>query len=100
MKNYDTVSEAVNDLAQLGYTFNFTIAGYCIACDEKGVSLLPADFEIDAVYRFEGDTDPADATVVYAISARQGDVKGLVVNAYGIYADGVSDELVAKLSVR
>ncbi len=52
---------------------------------------------IDEVHRFEGDTDPADEAIVYAISSTKHTIKGVLVNAYGMYSDSFSNELMAKL---
>lgn len=49
------------------------------------------------MYRFEGDTDPADEAVVYAIESKAG-LKGILVNAYGLYANTMSNEIIQKLS--
>lgn len=97
MKNYDTVSEAVNDLVKRGYTENFVADETCILCDGKNKSLSPDDFKIDEVHRFEGDTDPADETIVYAISSVHGETKGVLVNAFGIYSNTFSNEMIGKL---
>jgi hypothetical protein len=48
--------------------------------------LKPKDVVITQIYRFEGMNDPADSAVVYALESRQGK-KGLLVDAYGVYAD-------------
>lgn len=99
MKTYDTLSEAVNDLAKRGYTYNFNLGETKIHCEDEDVELTPDEFEIDEVHRFEGMTDPGDENVVYAISSLHHPIKGLLVNAYGIYFDNTSAELVAKLKV-
>lgn len=98
MKNYETVSEAVRDLNQRGYTHDFNIGEDCLVCGEK-LSLSPQDFEIDEVHRFEGMTDPGDEMIVYAISSRKGAEKGVLVNGYGIYQDSESSEIMNKLSI-
>jgi hypothetical protein len=41
-------------------------------------------------------SDPDDNDIVYAISSDAG-VKGVLVNAYGPYADSLSADLAAKL---
>lgn len=99
-KIYDTVSEAINDLKNLGYTIDFSIMAEkeCLSCHKTGMELSPDEFEIDQFYRFEGDTDPGDEMIVYAISSKNNDLKGIVVNAYGIYADNISSSVVKKLS--
>ena len=42
-------------------------------------------------------SDVDNESILYAISSTQNNVKGLLVNAYGIYADTASTALVAKL---
>lgn len=99
MISYDTVSEAVNGLKQRGYNIDFNVEYDCIVCHDTPLSLLPNEFEITEVHRFEGDTDPADEAVVYAIESKHGE-KGVLVNAFGIYSDSVSDELIEKLKMQ
>jgi hypothetical protein len=95
MPAYDTVSQAINDLRQRGYTMDFNLEENCLVCHDDKFD--PADFEIMEVYRFEGETDPADEAVVFAIESRTG-LKGILVNAFGIYSEPMSDEMIKKLS--
>ena len=55
------------------------------------------EFRIDEFFRFEGQTDPADEAILYAISSDNHAIKGMLVSGYGIYTEGVTDELLAKL---
>ena len=48
------------------------------------------------VYRFEGMSDPDDNAVVYALEAADG-TKGVIVDAYGTYAQNLDFELAEKL---
>ena len=98
-KNFDTASEAITGLMKLGYTTDFRIhpEWECLVCNNPANSLSADDFEIDAIYRFEGDSDPADEMIVYAISSEKFDLKGVVVNGYGIYSDSVSSKIVERL---
>jgi len=96
---YDTVAEAVNGLKQRGYTIDFNLETDRIHCPATPLSLKPSEFEIAEVYRFEGDSDPADEAIVYAIESRHGQ-KGILVNGFGISADHVGEEMVKKLAVR
>lgn len=99
MFTYDTVSEAVNGLKQRGYTFDFNLEQEQIICKEISLALRPSEFEIAEVYRFEGDSDPADEAIVYAIESKHGQ-KGVLVNGFGISADAAGEEMIEKLSVR
>lgn len=96
---YDTVAEAINGLKQRGYTIDFNLEADCISCSKTPLSLKPSEFEITEVYRFEGDSDPADEAVVYAIESRHGQ-RGVLVNGFGISADAVGGEMIEKLKVR
>lgn len=99
MITYDTVTEAIQNLKRRGYTIDFNLEYDCIICHETPLALLPHEFEITEVYRFEGDTDTADEAIVYAIESKHGE-KGILVNGYGPSADDISTDLIVKLSVR
>jgi hypothetical protein len=100
MKAYATLSEAINDLTKRGYTFNFNLKNDCIECVEKNIQLQPDEFEIDEVHRFQEMSDVDNESILYAISSTQNNLKGLLVNAYGIYADTASAKLIEKLNKR
>jgi hypothetical protein len=93
---YDTVTEAVQGLKQRGYSKDFNLTENCIVCDDQ--KFHPEDFEIVEVYRYEGNSDPADEAVVYAIESNKG-VRGVLVSGYGISADEVTAEMAKKLSM-
>lgn len=97
--NYDTVSEALNDLTKRGFTHDFNIheEADCLICTNTMTQLSPEEFEIVETYRFEGDTDPADEMIVFAISSIKHNLKGVLLNAYGVYADGATSKIVAML---
>lgn len=99
MYAYDTVSQAVNGLKERGYSVDFNLEYDCIVCHKTPVSLMPNEFEITEVYRFEGNTDPADEAVVYAIESKHGQ-KGVLVNGFGPSADSISSDMIQKLTVR
>ncbi len=98
MNSYDTLSEALSDLEKRGYTHNFNLECDCIVCKSIDLKLNPEEFEITEYYRFEGESDPDDSEIVYAITSKDG-VKGTLVNGYGIYSDDISDELLSKLKI-
>ncbi len=98
--SYETVSEAVNDLVKRGYTTDFSIHTEedCLICNNTSTQLSPEEFEIDETYRFEGSTDPGDEMIVFAVSSPRHNIKGVVVNAYGIYSDSGASKIVERLS--
>lgn len=98
---YKTLTEAVNDLEQKGYTHEFILdsENECAVCHQKDIALSPEHFQIDAVYRFYGQSDVDDETIVYAISSEKHNIKGLIIDAFGIYGDNHVSKLVAKLNL-
>ena len=99
MKNYDTVTEAVTDLKARGYTIDFNIAFDKLICSRDAICLNVNEFEIVEVHRFEGETNPSDEDVVYAVESKDGKIKGIATSAFGIYADSISNEMIQKLSI-
>lgn len=99
MENYDTLLDAINSLRKQGYSKDFNLHADSISCIEEDIKLHPEDFVVEKYFRFEGETDPAEESVIYAISSKDGKVKGLLINAYGIYGDTISNEIMGKLKV-
>lgn len=99
MRSFETLSEALGDLSCRGYTLDFALHTEkdCLICKKTTRQLSPDDFEIDEFYRFEGETDPGDEMILYALSSSKYNVKGVVVNAFGFYADGTTSKIVEKL---
>jgi hypothetical protein len=84
--NYETLSQAVDDLKSRGYTYDFHFENACLSCSKISEKFVPEDLKITEVYRFEGESDPDDNDVVYAIESSSGH-KGILTDAYGAYAD-------------
>ncbi len=97
MKNYETLVDALSDLNKRGYTANLSLDGDTINSNSEGIKMGADDFEINEFYRFEGQTDPSDMSILYAISSPKYNLKGVLVNAYGTYADDSSSAIAAKL---
>lgn len=79
---FDTLSEALNALKKVGYMEDFV-------AEEKNLIILrthrkyqPEDLKIVQSFRFEGMSDPGEASVLFAIIASDG-VKGTLLMAYG-----------------
>ncbi|MBD1365810.1 phosphoribosylpyrophosphate synthetase [Mucilaginibacter sp. ZT4R22] len=97
MKNFETLVDATNDLTKRGYDANLSLEGDTIDDKSKDIHMTADDFEIDEFYRFEGQSNPSDMSIVYAISSTKYNLKGILINAYGTYADDSSSAISAKL---
>ncbi len=96
MLSYDTLSTAISSLRSRGFDLDFNLSENCLIC--QGTRFAIEDFEIVEFYRFEGNTDPADEAVLYAIEGKNGD-KGVLVSGYGTSAEGMSAEMAKKLTI-
>ena len=50
----------------------------------------PEDLKIIRTYRFEGESDPSDSSIIYLIEANDGLI-GYSMDAYGVYSDHADD---------
>lgn len=98
MPSYPTLSAAVDGLRDRGYTTDLTLVENGLRCEGRELLLHPEEFHIDEFHRFEGETDPADESIVYGISAPARGIKGVLVNGFGIYAASLTQAMVAKLA--
>jgi hypothetical protein len=98
-KHYSSLSEATNDLKVRGYTHDFNVKPHCIECPALQLQLSPEKFTVDEFHRFEGMSSVDDNSIVFAITSDQG-VKGVLVDAYGVYASNLNDAMIKKLSMR
>ncbi len=92
--HYATVSEALEQLRKQGFTVDFNLEENCLACANGKFNA--DDFDIVDVYRYEGDSDPADEATVYAIESKSG-VKGVLVTGYGASSEDTSPDMLKKL---
>ncbi len=97
MKTYNDLVEAINDLMKRGYTENLSLDGDTVDDKDKKVQMKADDFEIDEFYRFEGASNPDDTSIIYAVSSPKYNLKGVLVNAYGAYANNSESAIEAKL---
>lgn len=96
---YDTVTEALAGLKERGYNIDFNLAFDRVICKETGIFLYPTDFEITEFHRFEGETDPGDENTVYAVESKDGNIKGVLVSAYGVYSEEMDENMLKKLAM-
>jgi hypothetical protein len=84
MKNYESLVDALDDLKKRGYQADFEPQSNCLYCSNLDLRLTEEEFQIDEVYRFEGDPNPEDNAMVYAFTSPTG-VKGTIVDGRGVF---------------
>ena len=92
MYHYDTVSKALEELAKKGFTVDFNLK------DEE-ITSNPHNFEIEHIYRYEGETDPGDEATVYGIKSNTGE-KGVYVAGHTTYAENSAAMTLHELTIK
>ncbi|MBV8390629.1 MAG: phosphoribosylpyrophosphate synthetase [Mucilaginibacter sp.] len=92
--HYATITEAIEQLHKQGYTLDFNLLRDKLIAD--GQEYVATEFEIADLYRYEGQTDPADEATVYALTSASG-LKGILVSGYGVSSDSESEETIKQL---
>lgn len=99
MQQPDTITETIAALRSEGYTEDFNLRQDCLECSNGQFRIFHDEFKVDDFYRFEGMSDPADNSILYAISSDKYGLKGILINAYGIYSEPIVDEMLEKLKI-
>lgn len=96
--SYSTLSEAITDFQQKGYTVDFNLAEDHLKSKSLKRAWKPEELTVVKFYRFEGESNPADNSVLFVIETTDGE-KGLLVDAYGAQSGTISDEMIRKLKM-
>lgn len=81
-----SLSGCLNKLLLDGFTEDFKAGERGLLSLKNEKIYEPGQVHVVNFYRFEGASDPADNTILYAIETEDG-IKGTLVDAYGSYAD-------------
>jgi len=87
---------ALAALRRRGFVASFAADGSELRVTGTDQRFRPEDVTIQDYYRFEGVSDPDDMSVIYALEASDG-TRGVLVDAFGTYADPAVGALVARM---
>ncbi len=85
-KEMKTLIECIDVITKRGHTTNFIALNDNKIKGNREEPYKPYEVKITNFYRFEGDSDPGDSSILYVIETNDGE-KGYLTNAYGPYAD-------------
>jgi hypothetical protein len=86
---YATVSKALDELNENGYTYDFNL-------HNEDLVKNPDRYEIKYIYRYEGNSNPDDESIVYGIQSKSGK-KGVYVA--GFAANSISEATLALINI-
>jgi len=82
----NTMVEVMNKSVRMGYVDNFKVTKRGLYSLAKSRYYRPEQVKVVNFYRFEGQSDPADNSILYLIETTDGQ-KGTLTDSYGAYAD-------------
>jgi hypothetical protein len=81
-----TLSSCLNSLLAAGFETQFKAVKEGLKSLTTEKVYKPEEIQIKNFYRFEGESDPADSSILYAIQTNSGE-RGTLTDAYGAYSD-------------
>jgi hypothetical protein len=97
-KNTDmkTSTSIFKKLVGEGYTENFQVTVNGLHAPSQNIYYTPSELRIVNFYRFEGESNPDDNSILYIIETKDG-VKGTLFDAYGYQADKTISAFVSQI---
>ena len=92
MYHYATVSKALEELAQKGYTTDFNL-------EEDRIKHHTDEFTVEHIYRYEGESDPGDEATVYGIISDKGE-KGVFVAGASAFTEKSAAKALHQLTIQ
>ncbi len=95
---YRTLDRVIEELTERGFVDRFVVRCDRLQSLGSGRAFAAEDLTIREYQRFEGVSDPDDASIVYAIETRRG-TKGLLVDGLGRYASPAVGRLLEAVEI-
>lgn len=86
----------IAELQDQGYTTEFIVKENNLK-DREGNSYPAEGMTITNEFRFEGESNPDDMAILYAIQDKEGH-RGYISNAYGTYADDSVNSIIERMN--
>jgi len=94
-----TLTETIDKFRSKEFIYDFYINDGKLRSDETKESFMPEDLIIERTGRYEGDSNPDDMSIIYAITSESG-TKGILLDAYGTYADPQISEFIKDVPIK
>jgi hypothetical protein len=93
----DSLVTVLAEVEKLGFHSQFEVNGKSLVSLKTGKHSLPDEITIVHFYRFEGESSPADSSILYAIETNNNE-KGTLVEGYGTAADPETAAFMLKVT--
>lgn len=88
-----------NKMVLDGYDDDFKVSDKGLKSLKTEKVYQPGEINVINFFRFEGQSDPNDNTIMYVIETNDG-LKGTIVDAYGPYADRKLSEFMTNVDIQ
>jgi hypothetical protein len=95
-KQMSSMVSVLAKLEQSGFTTRFQAEANGLRSLSSGSIYQPHEVKIDHFYRFEGESNPSDSAIVYAIEANNGEL-GTLTDGYGIAGDSLISAFIGRV---
>ena len=92
----NTLSSVVNKAVKDGYKDCMKVTRNGLVDTTNDKTYTPTQVKVIDFFRFEGESDPADNSILYKIETADGS-KGTLIDAYGPYADENVNKFMAEV---
>jgi hypothetical protein len=90
-------STQLDALREAGFDRDFEVRGSELVLRDQG-PVDPRSLHIDAQYRFEGESDPDDESLVLGLHDPSSGARGVLISAYGPSASGTEADILAVIA--
>ena len=94
--NMDSLVTILSSLEDEGYKTQFKATDQGLESLSTFKLYQPAEIKISHFFRFEGESDPEDSAIVYAIETSSGEM-GTLVDSFGPYSDPLVDHFIENI---
>jgi hypothetical protein len=96
----DTLSEVQQWLGNAGFTQDLVATNRALRADPSGQRFEVADLVVAATYRFEGQSNPDDEAILFALATPAGDPVGTFTAPYGPMSSQSDEAIIQALHAR
>lgn len=93
----DSIIEAISRLSTRGYADYFRAESGGLRAQRAGTLHQPEKMIIEDILRFDGDTDPGQEAIVFALRCNDSGTRGTYTVAFGLSMDEMDVKVVQRL---
>jgi hypothetical protein len=96
----ETLTDAIARCVRAGFGDSFQARHGELFALTGGRLLAPEELRVREIVRFEGESDPGDSALLFALSSRDGATRGTFVAGYGASVDAETTAVIERLDAR